>query len=301
MRVFCVKRKFVFVFLLMSMLILGCAGGNGRSGEETGKLKAVATIFPLYEFAREIGGENANISLLLPPGADVHSYEPKPSDIAKIEQADVFIYAGDALEPWAGGVLAGAGNKDATVIDASRAANASLDPHFWLDFERDKKAADAIAQAFAQKDPQNAEGYFANAQKYREKLNELNIEYASSLANCNKSAILVAGHNAFSYLANNYGFEIVSTSGFSPQGEPTPKRMGELFRRGREEGIKYVFFEPFEGEGDARAVAQEIGGSILPLNPAASITSGEYGGETFLLIMKKNLVNLKEGLECGMK
>ncbi|OIO20715.1 hypothetical protein AUJ17_05210 [Candidatus Micrarchaeota archaeon CG1_02_47_40] len=294
------KREFVFIFLLLAVFLLGCAG-NGKSGPESGKSKVVATIFPLYEFAREIGGENANVSLLLPPGADAHSYEPKPSDIAKIGGADIFIYAGDALEPWAGGVLAGAGNKDVIVIDASRTANASADPHFWLDFERDKKVADAIAKAFAGKDEKNAGYYEENAQRYSRVLDALDWEYSSSLANCNKSTMLLSGHNAFSYLANNYGFEIVSTSGFSPEGEPTPKRMGELFRRGREEGIKYVFYEPLEGGGDARAAAQEIGGNILPLNPAASIISGEYEEETFILIMEKNLVNLKEGLECEMK
>jgi zinc transport system substrate-binding protein len=116
-----IKIILTTLFILL-VLLFGCTE-NQPSPEDNGKLSIVTTIYPLYEFAREVGGDKINVTLLLPPGAEAHTFEPKPSDIIKINQADLFIYTGAGMEPWAQDILEGIDNKKLIIMDASSKIN----------------------------------------------------------------------------------------------------------------------------------------------------------------------------------
>ena len=301
------KTGFIFlgVLILSVLAISGCTDNSGIVKEE-GKISAVTTLYPLYEFAREVGGENADVYLLLPPGAEAHTFEPRPSDIIRVSNADVFIYIGAGMEPWAHSIVEGAGNKGLLVLDASSKVSliksgehhhedevedeeqeehhhGEYDPHIWMDFENDKKIVNAIAEAFSEKDPANREFYFRNAIEYNEKLSALHQEYLSSLSGCRYNVIISAGHNAFSYLAHKYGLEIVSAYGISPDSEPTPQKIKEIIDLINGHGLSHIYSEKLLNPSMAETIASEAKAKTLILNPAHNLLKEEFDkGVTFI-------------------
>lgn len=276
------------------------------------KVSVVTTLFPLYDFTRAIGGEYVEASLLLPPGVESHAFEPKPSDIVKIEQADVFVYIGRAMEPWAEDIAAGAAAKGVRVVDASTGIElipgvfhdddepaGSMDPHIWLDFDDAAKMAVSIAEAFVEKDPAHTAEYRANAEAYQAKLAALDGRYRETLASCETKTIVYGGHYAFGYLAHRYGLEYRAAQGIAPDAEPTAKDLAAMVEQIRREHIETVFYEELSSPKIAETIALETGAKLLLLNAAHNIAKEDYtGGTTFLSLMEENLEHLSEGLVC---
>jgi zinc transport system substrate-binding protein len=283
------------------------------------KLKIVTTLFPLYDFTKNIGGKHADVSLLLPPGVEPHSFEPKPEDIARINKADVFIYTGKHMEPWAENILKGIDNKNLMVIDAGKGLTLieeteeqghdhkhdkkheeELDPHIWLDFSNAQKMADAILDGIAKTDAANKDLYIKNAGGYKAKLADLDKRFKDGLSNCKSDVFIHGGHFAFGYLAKRYNLEYLPAyKGFSPNAEPTPKRLKELVDKLRKRQLKHVFYEELISPRIADTIARETGASLLRLHGAHNLTKEEMNkGLTFISIMEQNLNNLRLGLEC---
>ena len=271
-----------------------------RQPADSGKIEAVATLFPLYDFAKIIGGNRANVSLLLPPGMEAHSFEPTPENIIRISNADTFIYMGDLMEPWAKDVLSGAGNKNLIAVNAS--GNLVLtggDPHVWLDFSNAQKIADKITLAFSQKDAANSAAYFASAENLKNQLADLDKEFAAGLSHCETKTLIHGGHYAFGYLAKKYGLNYLAAQGFMPDSEPTARDLAELVSQIRAGGIKYIFYEELSSPKIAETISGETAAKLLMLNGAHNITKSDLEkGVSFIDIMKENLVNLKIGLGC---
>ncbi|MGD0624205.1 MAG: zinc ABC transporter substrate-binding protein [Thermodesulfobacteriota bacterium] len=289
-------------------------------GQPLSTLKVMASLFPLQEFARAVGGEKVQVILLLPPGAEAHSWEPKPSDVVKITQADIFIYIGPSMEPWVDKVLKAAQGKKLRVLEASRGLSLlkaereeqgraihshghfgpeKMDPHVWLDFTLDLKIVDEIATVFSEKDPAHAFLYKNNAETYKQKLKNLDQKYQTSLAQCRHRQILLSGHAAFAYLAKRYALQQIALSGISPDAEPTPQKMAEMIKATRKEGIKFIYSEELVHPKLSQALAKEAGVGILVLNPGHNLTPKQVREKvTFLELMEKNLKNLQRGLGC---
>jgi zinc transport system substrate-binding protein len=293
---------------------------------ENDKVAVVTTLFPYYDFAKQVGGNNAEVTLLLPPGAEAHTYEPKPSDIVRIENADIFIYNGAGLEPWAQDILDGISNKDLVVIDASAHAalahadgehadhedegdeiaadieeheHGEYDPHLWLDFNNDKQIVDAIAAELSKLDSANAQVYVANAGAYKQKLNALQTKYSSGLADCSQDILVSGGHNSLGYLSRTYGFKTVSVFGISPDSEPTPQKVAEITGILKQNGIKYVVFEEMIDPKVARVLASEAGADTAMINPGHNLVKDEFiSGIAFIDVMEDNLKTLRIALEC---
>jgi len=280
----------------------------------------MASLFPQQEFARAVGGEKVQAILLLPPGAEAHSWEPKPSDVVKITQADIFIYIGPSMEPWVDKVLKAAQGKKLRVLEASRGLSLlkaeqeeqgraihshghfgpeKMDPHVWLDFTLDLQIVDEIVTVFSEKDPAHAFLYKNNAETYKQKLKNLDQKYQYSLAQCRHRQILVSGHAAFAYLAKRYALQQIALSGISPDAEPTPQKMAEMINATRKKGIKFIFSEELVHPKLSQALAKEAGVDILVLNPGHNLTPKQVREKvTFLDLMEKNLKNLQRGLGC---
>lgn len=310
-------NRFVFFLVLVGIL---CAGmffvlyKTERTSDlkQGGKLSVVTTLFPLYDFAREVGGERVEVTLLLPPGVEAHSFEPTPRDMTKIGSADVFVYMGKIMEPWAEDIARGALGDHVRVVDASAGIlmvpgtfhdadepEGSPDPHIWLDFENAKKMVDDIRRVFSERDPDHVREYAEAAGRYMEALRALDEEYRASLSICATKTIVYGGHYAFGYVAHRYGLEYMAAQGLSPDAEPTAKGLAALANQIRMSSVKYVFYEELSNPKIAETIAHETGAKLLSLNAAHNISKKDYNsGVTFLSIMEENRKNLVKGLGC---
>lgn len=308
--------KLLITLLLAALITAGCVSENPPKGNETaGKIIVVATIFPLYDMAKAVGADKAEVRMLLPPGVEAHTYEPRPSDITKITQADIFFYTGAGMEPWAQSLINGAENKNLTALDASTKAklimaqqapagetaegNGAYDPHLWLDLTNDEKLADAIAKDMSEKDPNNAGYYAANAEAYKNRLKALDEKYNETLRNCKKREFITGGHNAFAYLADRYNLTGISAYGLSPDSEPTPKKIKEIDDLVKAKGIKYILFEDTVSPKVADAIAEGTGAKTLSFSPGENLPKEEFDkGASFTSLMEDNLATLNIALEC---
>ena len=309
-------KRFWLIGILFTFVLLPW---SPASAQPPPKLKVIASLFPLQEFARKVGGDKVQVVLLLPPGAEAHTWEPKPSDVVRISQADVFIYIGPSLEPWIDKVLRAVQNKKLRVLEASRGlplikaeeaeegtghsygsrTPEKMDPHIWLDFALDQKIVEAIAAAFSEIDPPHAAFYKSNAGIYEGQLNELDQKYRQALAKCRHRQILLSGHSALAYLARRYGLQQTALSGISPDAEPTPKKMAGVIETAQKTGIKFIYVEELVNPKLAQALSKEAGVGVLILNEGHNLTPQQVKQKvTFLELMEKNLENLVKGLEC---
>jgi zinc transport system substrate-binding protein len=302
----------LILFIIFLFVTVSCEkrGEKVITGEK--KLKVVTTLFPLYDMAKNIGADKAEVSLLLPPGVEAHSFEPKPGDIVKINEADVFVYMGKFMEPWAEDIIKGVVNKKLIIVDASRGTKmirgvfhdadepaGSLDPHVWLDFDNAKIMVKNILQTFQLKDSANKNSYEQKANDYRTKLTELDTSYKTGLATCKVKEIVYGGHYAFGYLAKRYGLKYLAAQGLSPDAEPTANDLVRLVEQIKKDKIKYVFYEELTSPKIAETIAGETSAKLLLLNAAHNLSKDQLNqGLSFFDILKKDLDNLRIGLEC---
>ena len=279
------------------------------SSEKPAPLKVVTSVFPLREFALEITGSRGEVSLLLPPGAGVHTWQPRASDILRLSSADVLVYIGAGLEPWIPDllrslevprpkVLALAESLPLRRHDESHEGH-DHDPHVWLDFGLDLLIVDRLAAFFSEIDSAAAPVYQERAEVLKSRIQALDSAYSRALSGCQSRILLIAGHAAFGYLAKRYGLEQVSIYGLSPDAESTPSRLMAAIERGRESGVRAVFAEANVRSRMAGVVAKELQVKVLSLHTGANLSRKEWeSGRTFFDIMEENLVNLKKGLAC---
>jgi zinc transport system substrate-binding protein len=313
----------IAVMLVLIVGFAGCGKSEDKRGSAERKLKVVTTLFPLYDFAKQVGGERAEVSLLLPPGVEPHSFEPKPGDLLKLESSDLFIYTGNEMEPWAETILRSISAEQLVVVDASAGIlsqeekspyildrkfqgeggykhyHVGIDPHVWLDLANARKMIDTILSGFVMKDPAHKDYYAKNAQGYEDKLTQMDTDYQRTLATCKKRVIIHGGHFAFNYLAKRYHLLYMSAYSGSPDAEPTARKLIELKEQLRKYDVHYIYYEELITPRVAEIIAKETGASMLKLNGAHNVTRDEMArGITFLEIMEQNLEHLKVGLEC---
>ncbi len=276
------------------------------------KLGVMTSLFPLQEFAQAVGGKRVTAKLLLPPGAEPHTWEPRPSDIGKLSTSDILIYVGAEMEPWIQDIVKGTYNPNLSVLEVSRGLNliqkkenahnhktVGVDPHVWLDFDNAQKIINGIAKAFIGKDPHGTKYFRKNARSYREKLQGLDRKFRQGLRNCRYRVFVVGGHAAYSYLAERYGLIQIPLYGINPNSEPTPKQLVRVIRLAKRHYIKIIYFEISVSDKLAKVIAEEVGAKTLVLNSGANPTKGQLkSGVTFISLMEKNLENLRHGLVC---
>lgn len=272
------------------------------------KIKIVTTVFPVFEFAREVVGDRGEAILLLPPGVDVHTWQPRVSDIKKLSSADLFIYIGSELEPWAEDLLRSVSRRPKRVIEMSTEIPAlssspeeaePQDPHFWLDLACDLVIIDYIEKILSEIDPEGKNYYRKNADLYQMKIRKLDEKYKQMLANCQQRIFILGGHEAFGFLAKRYNLKQVSLYGLSPDSEPTPQKIVAVMELAKKENIKVIFLEKNAAKKIAKVLSKDLKTKTLFLHPGHNLSRKELkAGVTFLDIMEENLKNLKEGLGC---
>ncbi|MBT1071772.1 metal ABC transporter solute-binding protein, Zn/Mn family [Pelotalea chapellei] len=309
-------------FTLMLLVVQGCSRSNDiQAKNDKGKLQVVATLFPIYDFTRTIVGNRGGVSLLLPPGSDPHSFEPKPDDIMRIGRSSLFIYTNPSMEPWAARIIKGVDHKKFEVIESGtkvqylKAANdgdghvhnahdgaEKIDPHIWLDFDNAAIMVDSILAGCVSADPANAGYYVKNATALKKALLDLDTRYREGLALCETRTLLHGGHFTFGYLAHRYGLSYRSLSGVSSESEPSAAAMANMVRLIRQSGAHYLFAEELLSPRITEILAAEAGVAILKLHGAHNLSREDFQrGATFIGLMDENLANLKKGLACRTK
>jgi zinc transport system substrate-binding protein len=302
------KKIIIFISIVVIALIAIIVGGIFVVKNSTGKPKVVTTLFPFYDIVKNIGKDKVDVSLLLPPGVEAHTFEPKPSDILAINESAIFIYTGDILEPWVSDIISGITDNSVDIINASKgirllkeggSAGQEMDPHFWLDFRNMIKVAQTISAELISKDPWNTDFYKLNTEAYIKSLNTLDSDYKRAFNSCKTKDIVYAGHYAFGYLAKRYNLYFESALGTSPNSEPSAQDIAKLVDLVRKENIRYVYYEELVSPNIAETLSNESGAQSLILNPAHNLTKEQFDNNaTFDSIMRYNLENLKTGLQC---
>ena len=301
------KPAILFAVILSFSLLAGCAGGAVPQASAD-KLSVVTSFYPMYDFASKVGGDKVSVTNLTPAGVEPHDWEPSSADMITLEKAGVFIYNGAGMEHWVDSVLSSLGNKDLIVVEASsnapfldvaagsNAADASVDPHVWLDPEIAKIEMKNMLDAFKTADPANADYFQANYDKYALEFDTLDAEFTSALAQVPQKNIVVA-HNAFGYLCNAYGLTQVPIEGLSADSEPDAARMSEIISFVTANHVKVIFFEELVSPKVAEAIARETGTTTAVLNPLEGISEADQAaGQDYFSVMRENLSTLVASL-----
>jgi len=261
------------------------------------KIKVIASITPLADLSRQVGGDKVEVKLLLPPGASPHTYEPTPKALKDVSDARVFIKIGLGLEFWAEKIIRSSGHKNLIIVVSSSDlplityhekghshSSSGADPHIWLDPVIAKCIVTKIEKAFAEADPQNTEYYMQNASIYREKLSRLDKEITDKVKTLRVKEY-VTFHPAWNYFSKRYGLTVAGVIEESPGKEPGPKHIEKIIREIKRIGSKVVFVEPQFNPKIAEVIAKECGARVVYLDPIG----GQKGRETYIDMMRYNI------------
>lgn len=292
---------------LLSILFLVAAGGIWwASISSTVRNPVVDNNNPIlvtsgyvpYTLAKELAGDNVNVLMLLPPGAEPHAFEPTPGALITLKHANAFVYLSNELEPWVAD-LAKVSAEKAPVVKLADSVPASVDPHVWMNLENAKLLAAQIEKVLVQIDPKHELAYGENLAKFNHEIDELAQEFQTALANCQSREVVHVGHLAFKNLTDQYGLQLTALAGTSHDGEHSAKKLAQLVEQIKKSGVQTIFTEDTLSPRLAKAVAQETGTQILPLYPIEHISKTDFNENvTYADLMRRNLKSLKRGLQC---
>ena len=286
----------------------GCQS-RPASSRPAGKVQAAASIFPLADVVRQIGGAGVEVTCLMEPGRSPHDYQVKPAQVERLSRARLLVVAGLGLDDWATEAARAAGAKSLTVLRSADHAEAFSrdehaegagghhhdqgDPHVWLDLTFMRGLAGEIARALAQADPDGGPEYSRNHDAFVAELNKLDEEYRSTLGSLpNKH--FVTFHAAFGHIAERYGLEQMAIRGPDAGGLGTDRleRVAEFMKQ---HNVKAVFVEPQFPAEDLRALAARTGARIGRLDPLGGPAIKGY--DTYQAMMRSNLRAMAEALK----
>lgn len=298
-------------------LLTGCGTQPADTAAGDGRLRVLTSFYPMYDFACKIGGDCIDVTNMVPSGTEPHDWEPSTNDLKNLEKADVFIYNGADMEPWADDLLVSRSDT-LRVVEASENVelrttdgehehahehegadhhHGDFDPHVWLDPENAKIEMEAIRDALCAADPENSTVFQSNYEKYAAELDALDAEFREKLAPLPNRTIVVA-HEAFGYLCDAYGLTQVGIEGLSPDSEPDPGRMAEVIDFVREHSISTIFFEELVSPKVAEAIASETGAQAKMLSPLEGLSDEQAAaGADYFSVMHDNLAALMEALK----
>ena len=249
------------------------------------KFSITCSLFPVYDFAREVAGEFADVKLLLRPGVEPHEFDPSPMDIKALNDSQVFIFTSATMEPWAQKISNSLTNTH--TIDASGNIElVSNDPHIWLDLTLAQKMVMNICEGLCKIKPEHSESFKRNAENYCKKLSELDEKFMA--LNKNKSLVF-AGEFAAGYFMRRYDFDYVSA--YDGENEPSVRRMAEILKFIREHDTRYIF-SGINVTAITRSISGQTGAEILTFNDLELAASDS----NFLLVMQDNYEALKVAL-----
>ena len=302
-------KRLIAALLCLCLVLCGCTAQPEKPHDET-KLQIVCTSFPAYDFAREIAGDRAELTLLIKPGSEVHSYEPTPKDMIRIQESDLFICNGGESEQWAKTLITPELNTiymmdcvDTVEESADGIYNAEdgepeLDEHVWTSPLNAIKISEEIRNALCKLDTDNAEEYKMNFAAYKAQLMALDREFRQVIKNSGKHTLVFADRFPMRYFALEYGLDCYAAfPGCSSETEPSAKTVAYLIDRVREDKIPAVLYMEFSNQKMADVICEYTGCKKLPFYSAHSVSAEQFEqGVSYLDLMRINLNSLKEAL-----
>ncbi|HGF7697861.1 TPA: zinc ABC transporter substrate-binding protein [Enterococcus faecium] len=310
------KKYLLTATVMIGALLFAACGNTNKEADKKEDLTIVTTFYPIYDFTKEIVGDEGNVKLLIPAGTEPHDFEPSAKERAEISDADVFVYNSSDMEFFVDSLKDSVDSKQTLMIEAAKGIDRlesqeadeheeseeghdhayEYDPHVWLDPVLAIKEVRTIAGELGEKYPDKKEIFTKNADAYIKKLEALDQKYSEELKNATNRTF-VTQHAAFAYLANQYNLEQVAISGVSPDQEPTPSRLAELKEFVKKNNIKVIYFEENASSKVAETLSNETGVKLEVLNPLESLTNEQIkAGENYISVMEKNLEALKESI-----
>jgi zinc transport system substrate-binding protein len=322
-------KKLLFLCLAIpfaAVSLWGCSRSDRPSNTGESKLKVVTTLFPYYDFTRQVAGDKVELTMVIPAGMDSHSFEPTPADVQVIRDADVLICNGGALEHWLSQVLSAVDSDSMTVLTGMDQVNAvqeelvegmeeekhqhqedddghgdhiEYDEHIWTSPVNAMILVESIRDTLSEKDPENRSYYEERAKSYLEKLKKLDDEFRKVAENKKRDMIVVGDKFPFRYLADEYGLSYrAAFSGCSTDTEPSARTIAYLIDKMRLEQIPVVYYLELSSHRVSEIIAEETGAEPLLLHSCHNVSRREFdSGVTYLDLMEQNVINLKRGLD----
>jgi zinc transport system substrate-binding protein len=312
------RLKLTGILSAAALVLVGCGtSGSDESAVSEDGIQVVTTFYPMYDFAKNVVGDNGDVSVLLDAGQESHGYEPTPQDIAAIADADVFVYNSDEMETWVPSVLESIESSDVIVVEAAEdialfeleeAADEehsdeegedahNVDPHVWLDPVYAQEEVAAILAGVLEADEANKESYEANAAAFNEKLAELDAAYQTAFETAENRTFVVQ-HAAFGYIARRYELTEVAVSDVSSDAEPNPAKLAELQQFMIDNQITTVYYSDSASSKTAQTLAEATGATLEVLSPLEGITDEDQeAGKDYLSVMEENLTALKKVIQ----
>jgi len=311
-------KRLLLIFLMLSLSVCALFAGGGKdTTADNGKPNVVATNFPPYDFARQIAGDKVNLSMLLPPGAESHSFEPSPRDIITIQKSDIFIYVGGETDLWVDRILESVDTSKIKIIrmmdvvdvveeeivegmeeEDEEEEETAYDEHVWTSPKNAILIAQAISDALCEVDAANAALFRQNAQRYTAALDELDKQFQAVVSGAKRKTIVFGDRFPFRYFADAYGLTYFAAfPGCSTETEPSAATVAFLINKIRAEKIPVVFHIELSNERMANTISGETGAKKRLLHACHNITKKDFNaGLTYLDMMRQNVKTLTEAL-----
>lgn len=323
----------ILALLFLFWSLAGCSlGREAKETQEDGRLNVVTTIFPYYDFVRQVAGDRVKLTLVVPAGMDSHSFEPTPADMITIQEADLLVSNGGAMEHWLSQVLEATDTsrmKVLTMMDYVDVLEEELvegmedgedghdhghshpededghqmeieyDEHIWTSPVNAIHIVEIIRDTLAEEDEANGAYYRQRAQAYLKELKDLDEAFRQVAEEEKRNLFIVADKFPFRYLADTYGWSYrAAFSGCSTDTEPSAKTIAYLIDKVREEQIPEVYYLELSSHSTARVISEETGAGQLLLHSCHNVTRQEFDqGITYLQLMRQNVENLRKGLD----
>ena len=322
-------KKYIIHFaaaaLAAALLLSGCGGIQGDTiqgdDQEGDNLAVVATVFPAYDFARAVGGEEAEVTLLLPPGAESHSYEPTPADILAVQQCDLFIYLGGESDTWVETILEAVepqgetlrmidcvdlleeetvegmeSHEDEHDHDLGLGEVVGYDEHVWTAPRNAARITRAIGERMEALDPDNANLYAANAEEYAGQIEELDRQFADFFAGVSDRTMVFGDRFPLRYFADEFDIPYYAAfPGCSTQTEPSAATIAFLTEKVRQEGISTVWYIEFSNHLVADSIAEATGAETALFHSCHNVSADDLSaGATYISLMEGNLERLRQ-------
>lgn len=318
--------KRLLSLLLAGVLLLGALCGCSAPAKQEEGLSVVATIFPQYDFARQVMGSSNHLTMLLRPGQEVHSYEPTPQDIIAIQNCDLFIYVGGESDAWIEDVLEGMDTSHMVILslmdlvdpleedtdsvlenpeehshedgEATHLHQEEYDEHVWTSPKNAMLITQAICDALCDIDPSNAQTYRQNTADYLEQLEGLDQDFREVISNAGRDTLIFGDRFPLLYFVREYGLNYYAAfPGCASETEPSAATVARLIDLVREEQVPVVYQIELSNGNIARSIADSSGAKVETFYTCHNITRDDFNaGETYLSLMKRNVNSLKEAL-----
>lgn len=311
------------LFLCAAMFFSLAACSSGKTDPTSGKLRVVCTLFVPYDFVREIAGDKVDLTLLLPPGMESHSYDPTPADMKAVGNADLLIRVGENMETWSAKLFDKSTGAKAYLDIASEmglrlaahehehehghehehehereAEQGLVDAHIWTDPVYAQGMVKVIADALCRLDGSNAEFYKSNSEKYIKKLKALDSGFRDAVKNGKRDTVVFSGRFAFRNFTERYSLKFVSAlDACADNSEPGARTVAKIVDTVRDEKIPVIFYEELTEPRTAEIICGETGCAMRLFHSCHNVSRDEFeAGVGYLSLMNGNLENLREAL-----